>query len=216
MSRLGEWAAATILATIVLTSTAAATLDVDLAGYRRTPGRSTVAGRVWQERRRPRDADRPLSGTAVTIFPRSAALLDRLTALKTNARDSMNGYRQAAPAMRRLRDDYETALWNAGFPDLVRATVVDADGRFAFDDVPAGEWIVFAWNEAFVATNTPGVRRHDRKTFAIGPGIEGFGNVMIWVREVTVGTSNTGILDLTDRNAWFNGVAESEAPGAVR
>src|SRR6059058_2404717 len=71
------------------------------------------------------------------------------------ARDSAPAYREAATEMRRARERYEKEVWQSGAPDLVRSTMVDADGRFMLSDLPAGRWIVWATHSQFMDKRSP-------------------------------------------------------------
>lgn len=191
-------------------------LDVDVARYRLPLGPGAVVGRAWQERRRPDRPDPPLHDTVVTLVPWSEAFLRRLDELRARSRDSIGAYRDATGAMRREREAYERTLWEAGAADLVRATLVDGDGVFAFDDVPAGEWLLFGWRSVFVDLPSVRVGRRDRSTFTGRERLDGYSTVTVWLRQISVGSGAREVVELTDRNAWFSGVLESLAPGAGR
>jgi hypothetical protein len=70
-------AAALILGSVATVSGADARVDA----YRRAAAAGAfgiVTGHAWEERRRPDGAERPLTGTVVTLVPHSRALLSRL------------------------------------------------------------------------------------------------------------------------------------------
>lgn len=191
-------------------------LDVEVARYRLPVGPGAVVGRAWEERRRPDRPDLPLRDTVVTLVPRSEAFLRRLEELRARSRDSIGAYRDATGAMRREREAYERTLWEAGAADLVRATQVDGDGVFAFDDVPAGEWLLFGWRSVFVDLPSVRVGKRDRSTFTGRERLDGYSTVTVWLRQISVESGARELVELTDRNAWFSGVLESLAPGAGR
>src|SRR5262245_2696203 len=86
---------------------AAQALDVDLAPYRearRAGAVGSVAGRVLAEPTKPDLPGRPFAGTTITLLPRSPMLMGTLESLKRGARDSVQSFRDAAPAMRKARE----------------------------------------------------------------------------------------------------------------
>jgi hypothetical protein len=208
-------AVAIVIVASAARATSGPTLDVDVQRYLHAPDSARVDVRAYEEGRRPSAGDVPVKDATVILVPRSAALLARLTALKDHARDSLNNYRDAAVAMRRAREDYERTLWDAGAVTLVMASSVDAAGHVRFDDVPAGEWIVFGWRSVTVTTHAekPGGRAD---LFRLEPGIEGYRAVSVWMRELTVAPAARESVELTDRNLWFSGVEEIKKKGAGR
>lgn len=187
-------------------STAGPPLDVDVERYRADGASASLAVHAYEERRRPQAADLPLTGTTLTLLPRSLALLGRLDGLKVAARESTAGYRDAAPAMRRVTVELEHALRDAGAAALVRTGSVDADGRFVFEAIPAGDWVLIGWRSTAVEARGAG-RKPDRR----GPVPEsggGYRAISVWVRELTVAVGTRDAVDLTDRNVWFSGVEE--------
>lgn len=204
--------AAFLAAALVLTATAAVgALDVDLRVYeeaRRRGEMVTIAGRVYNERRKPNSEDIPLARAVVVILPRSEALVRRLDDLRTHARDSGGAYRDAATQMRRAREAYEREIWQSGAPDLVRSTQVDADGRFALSDLPAGRWLVWATHSEFVEARSPKVSPRDRDRFRLPPRLVGYYAERAWLRELESTPGSSTVVDLTDRNVWFAGVVE--------
>ena len=174
----------------------------------------TVAGRVYEERRRPEMADQPLAGAAVTLLPRSAEVLLKLEEIKRTARASANDYRAAAPAILTVRQEYEKELWESGAADLVRATVVDADGRFSVADLPAGDWLLIATHMVKADKHATGTASKQRGVYAPTTRLTGYQRVTVWLREVTVSSGGSENVDLTGRGAWFSGVVEERAPDA--
>jgi hypothetical protein len=204
--------AAALVAALVLTvASPARALDVDLQAYdeaRRRGEMVTIAGRVYTERRRPNAEDVPMARAVVVALPRSEALVRRLDDLRAHARDSAAAYREAATQMRRARESYEREVWQAGAADLVRSTMVDADGRFTLSDLPAGRWMVWATHSEFLDKRSPKFQPRDRERYRLPPRLVGYYAERAWLREVetTPGTSTT--LELNDRNVWFAGVVE--------
>jgi hypothetical protein len=167
-----------------------------------------VSGRVFEESATPTAAERPMTDTVVTLVPRSPEFRDRLEQIKRHARDSLASYTAAVANIRRERQAYERQLNNVDAPP-VKSTTVDKTGRFVFDGLPEGEWLLIGWHSGFV--KGPGeaqVTKKDRARFTLTPRAPGFHHVTIWLVDVTIGTSPPEPIDLTDRNAWFSGVLE--------
>ena len=177
-----------------------------------------IHGRAYQERRRPLAPDLPLTGVAVSLLPRSENWLIRLNAIKRGARDSMDTYRAAAPAVRRAREAYEKALLEAGAGDLPVGATVDGEGRFTLEGVPAGPWVLLGVRSTYVS-KTPQERPVPPGTpprqpalplpFLVPDKLAGFFVVTYWLREVAVAGGAVEPIELTDRNVWFTGVAEN-------
>ena len=178
----------------------------------------SVTGRVYEEGRRPSQADQPIAGTAVTLVPRSAEFLRKLEALKGGARNSMRDYRAAAPAIQTLKAAYEKELWEAGAADLVVGAVAASDGRFAVANLPAGDWLLIAVRS--VATDVrpaeAASKKKERGIYAPGTHLTGYRRLTIWLREVTISNGSSESVDLVDRGAWYSGVVEEHAPDAGR
>jgi hypothetical protein len=202
-----------VLALLLLGSSAEA-LDVSVESYRQarqTRALGVVAGRVYAEQRTLRVPALPMTGTTVTLLPRSEALLARLERLKAQARESSTAFTAAAPAMRKAKEVYERELLHAGAPDLTPMVLVEPDGGFRIDDVPAGAWVLLAWYSTPVNVSTPKDKIRERNVYQPQPGLRGFQSVTVWLREVSVTGGATATVELTDRNGWFRGVAEERA-----
>lgn len=181
-----------------------------------------IRGRAFQERKKPTGLDTPLIGTAVAILPRSEAWLLRLSAIKRGARDSLDVYRDAAPAVRRAREAYEKRLLEAGAGDLPQGATVDADGRFSLEAIPAGPWVLLAFRSATYVSKTPQERpvapgqwRQPARPlpFLTPDKLAGYFVVTYWLQELNVVGGGVEPVELTDRNVWFTGVAENlQAP----
>jgi len=176
----------------------------------------TVTGRVYEERRRPEMADQPLAGAAVILLPRSAEVLRKLEEIKQTARTSANDYRAAAPAILTVRRSYEKELWESGAADLVKATVVDAGGRFSVADLPAGDWLLIATHTVKTDKHAAGAASKQRGVYAPSTRLTGYQRVTVWLREITVSSGSSANVELTERGAWFSGVVEERAPDAGR
>src|SRR5262249_55565754 len=108
-----------LLALVLLIAGVAQALDVDLEPYpeaRRAGAVGAVAGRVLAEPTRPDLPGRPFVGATITLLPRSQILMETLENLKRGSRDSVQSFRDAAPAMRKAREAYERELLVAGVP----------------------------------------------------------------------------------------------------
>jgi len=176
----------------------------------------SVTGRVYEERRRPDVADRPLAGTAVTLLPRSSEVLRKLEDIKRTARTSANDFRAAAPAILTLRRAYEKELWESGAADLVMATVVDLEGRFSVGGLPAGDWLLLATYSVKIDKHSAGHASKQRGVYVPGTHLTGYQRVTVWLREVTITGGGSQNVELTERSAWFAGVIEERAPDAGR
>jgi hypothetical protein len=209
---------AAILALLLLASSAEA-LDVSVEPYRQareTRALGVVTGRVYAEQRTLKVPARPMSGATITLLPRSEALLTRLERLKAQSRESSTAYTAAAPAMRKAKEVYERELLQAGAPDLTPMVLVDREGAFRIDDVPAGAWVLLAWHSTPVDVSTQKDKSKERNLYQPQPVLHGFQSVTVWLREVNVTGGATATVELTDRNGWFRGVVEERVLDAGR
>lgn len=201
-----------LAAALLLAGVAAAqNLDVDLAAYRKAEAAGAVgnvSGRAHAEERTRGEAEHALAGTAVVLLPRSAELVGRLEEIRTRARDSERTFVSAATAIRQAREAYEQRLWEAGFADFVRATVVDASGAFSTADLPAGGWLLIATRSVFISKPSPRTVPRDREIFAQRPRFVGYYAVSVWLRTLNIAGGRSETVDLTDRNVWFAGIVE--------
>ncbi len=193
--------------------------DVAIARYHdaaRDGALGTVRGRVYEERRKPNGPDTPLGGTVLMVLPRSEKFLATLETIKQHARDSLDRYRDAAVAVRRAREAYETALLQSGGGDLPQTLTVSADGMFTLTSLPAGDWVLVAAHTVFgkkASTPAVGSARAGGDRFVPQPKLVSHSYVTLWVRELTVSPGGAETLALTDRNAWLTGVIEdTETP----
>jgi hypothetical protein len=201
---------ATVLLALLLVSRAEA-LDVDLGSYhdaRRAGALGAVAGKVQAESRTPTGQPRPMTGATVVLLPRSPALWGRFERLKAQSRESSTAFAAAAPEMRKAKEAYERELVQAGAPDLTLLVVVEPDGSFRIDDVPAGSWMLLVWHSTPVDVSTPRTKAKDKSLYQPRPRLQGYQSVTVWLRDVTVAGRETATLELTDRTEWFRGVIE--------
>lgn len=192
----------------------------------------TVDGRVYVEARRPDGPDEPLVGASVLIVPRSPERFARLEAARQNARESMRGFREAAPTVRAALEEYELDLWRAGYPDLAIHMATDAQGAFSAS-VPAGAWSVVVTRSVFLAVDRTPPGAPPRTATALDPlaryatsqyqhflpstRVTGFDAVSVWLRDVDVEPGGRVTLALHDRGVWLNGVIEeTTVPRRVR
>ena len=193
---------------------------------------ATIEGRIYMEGRKPSDPDEPLVGIGVLLVPHSTALLEQVEALKQRSRESMDGFRDAAPQTRAAVLEYETALWQLGYPDAAVRAVTDAQGRFQATVPGGGAWILFAERSIYVSVHTPRVEAAPSAT-ALDPlarystsqyqhfqkvaRVSGFDAVSMWLRELEVQTGRTVAVELHDRGLWLSGVVEeTDVPQRVR
>lgn len=192
---------------------------IDTASYRAAAASGAtgaVAGRIYEERKRPETPDQPLAGAAVVMVPKSSDVLRKLEEIKRGARNSDDDYRTAGPSILAVRRAYEKELWDSGAVDLVKSTTVDAEGRFAVLDLPAGDWLLIATHAVKIDKHAGLGSTKQRGVYTPRTHLTGFQRVTLWLREVTIASGRLESLDLTDRGAWFSGVVEERAPDAGR
>jgi len=210
---------ARLLALMVLLTLPVQAAAIDTGSYRAAASSGAfgaVAGRIYEERKRPEAPDRPLAGAAVIVLPKSAEVLKKLEEIKRLARNSANDYRAAGPSILSVRRAYEKELWDSGAVDLVKSTTDDTEGRFVVSDLPAGDWLVIATHNVKIDKHVSGAPPKQRGVYTPGTQLTGYQHIMVWLREVTVANGRSENLELTDRGAWFSGVVEERAPGAGR
>jgi hypothetical protein len=215
--------------TLALEPTRSALEELRQRGVRKITG--TIEGRMYIERPKPDASDIALVGVGVLLVPRADDLLERLETAKRGARESMRGFREAAPTVRAAVDEHELQLWRAGFPDAAVRTSTDAAGVFRAE-LPAGAWVLVAERSVFVSLLSPraGVAP---STSALDPlarystsayqhflpsaKLVGYDAVTVWLRELSVEAGQTVTLDLHDRGIWLSGVVEeTDVPRRVR
>ena len=183
---------------------------------------ASVEGRAYLERARPNAPDEPLVGVSIILLPSSPALVDRLADVKRRSRESIQGFRDAAPAVREMIETSETRLWISGYPDAAIRTGTDAAGGFRVD-VPAGPWVLVATRRVFLPVER-GRESPARTATALDPlaryatsqyqhflpsaRMTGFDAVSIWLREIDAEPGQRLTLELHDRGVWLSGVEE--------
>ncbi len=208
-----------VVAACLSPATAAEPLDVRLGPYLEAMAGGdvgTVTGRVYEERRRPQEPDRPVASAMIVLVPHSEALVRRFEELKRRSRESATAFREAAPGMRRAKEEYETALWQAGAPQLAIVVATDADGSFRVPELPAGAWLLVGWHAQMRPTSAPKRTKREQGLYTPGRRVIGFEEVQVWMRPVTVGRGASERVELTDRNVWFSGVEEDTMLDAGR
>ena len=213
---------------LLLVVGSAEALDVSVEPYReaqRAGVLGAVAGRAAAEPRTLGGLPQPFLGTTVTLLPRSEALVSELRGLRDASRESSRAFAAAAPAMRKAQEAYERELLEVGAPDLTPLVLVDRDGRFRIDDVPAGAWVLIAWHGVPVDVSAPKPKSRPRKPdppdvsapsprsrtqdlYQPRPRLQGYQPVTVWLHTLTVAGGATATVELTDRNGWFRGVIE--------
>lgn len=232
VTRLAAVGALLLLAagpTLAVEPAASALEELRQRGVRKITG--TIEGRVYIERLKPDAPDIALVGVGVLLVPRADDLLERLETAKRGARESMRGFREAAPTVRAAVDEHELQLWQAGFPDAAVRTSTNAAGVFRVE-LPAGAWVLVAERSVFVSLSStrPGVppsassldplARYATSAyqhFLPSAKLVGYDAVTVWLRELSVEAGQTVALDLHDRGVWLSGVAEeTDVPRRVR
>jgi hypothetical protein len=214
---------------VALEPSPAALEELRQRGLRKLGG--AVAGRIYVERTRPDAPDTALAGVGILIVPRSRDLLDRLESAKRNARESIQGFRDAAPSVLAALEEHEQRLWEAGYPDAAVRTSTDAAGAFHVE-LPAGAWLLVAERRVFVATTAPRasatataqaldpLARYTTpqyQHFLPTARLLGFDAVTVWLREIEVETGGSIALELHDRGVWLSGVREeTDVPRRAR
>jgi hypothetical protein len=190
-----------------------------------------VEGRAYLERSKPSAPDEPLAGVSLLFLPRADELLAALEETKREARESMRGFRDAAPTVRHALEEHEMRLWRAGYPEAAVRVGADADGKFRVD-LPAGAWLLVAQRSVFVpvqtardapappATAIDALARYSTNAyqhFLPTTRLTGFDAVSIWLRELTLAQGETLSVELHDRGVWLSGVIEeADHPRRVR
>lgn len=190
---------------------AAAPLDVSIDAYRSAAqdGRvGTVLGRVVEDPRHPLDKPQPVGDVAVTIVPRSDALLQRFADVKRRAHEAEKDYRRSGPELVAARRALERALTEAGAGELVRYVVAGPDGLFEVGGLPAGDWVLIAERRRLVTKNSTSANRRELDIFARTPRLTGYWVITVWLRELPVTPGATESLELNDRNVWMIAIEE--------
>ena len=195
-------------------------LGAFLAPYRAATERGEAGplrGTVFKEPRKPQEAATPLAGVTVVVLPPSPRLFADLEAVKAHARDSEKNYLAAAGEVRKIKDAYELALWQARAWDLMFTEKTDEGGRFELPRVPAGEWVLLAWHERLHQKAPRKIPPRDAHgTFVLEPPPSGYRVVTYWLIKLTVAAGEGVSVELHDRNPWLTAVAEEKTQGVIQ
>ncbi len=182
-------------------------------GAEQAPG--VLVARAYVEPIRPSAASAPQPDVSVVLLPYSAALEAELDAVKEGLRDSVDTYARAVTRIETARVDYERALVAAGGGALVRRGITDAQGGARVADLPAGDWLVLAWQEGGHTAKRFKLRDQDAKRYPQIPSNVTYSLVTYWRMRVAVKPGETVEIAMNDRNAWMTGArqeAGSPAP----
>ena len=169
-----------------------------------------VSGTAFAPGRSPSSPEVPLTGLTLVLLPRSAPLLDGLERIRRQSRGSLPAHRSAIPEMRRLVEATMTDLRAAGQTAAIRSSTVDAGGRFALTEVPAGDWVLIGYRSVHVDRASQDTAK-ESGTFLPQPRLVGYDRVMVWLRALAVEPGRPEVVEFTDRNVWFEGVEEKTA-----
>jgi hypothetical protein len=211
--------AGALLAVLLAGAVLAEDLDVQTEAYRsaaRSGALGAVTGHLAPDGRTQSRTRASQAAITIVLVPRSPRLLAALQNVRHRSRDSLWDYVASIAELRRLWQTYEEGLRGAGAADLIRTATANANGDFAVDDLPAGSWILIAEQVAPLrGRKPPRIPKKDQTVFAGRPASGGSRGVTVWLLELTIEGSRAEAVELTDRNAWFEGVEEGTTPGAV-
>ncbi len=213
---LGATAALLLLGSIG----AAQDLSAALAPLRAAAARgelAAISGAAFVEPLKPQAAPRPLLGVAILLFPPAPSFLGQLEAIKAHVRDSATHYLAAAGEVKKIREGYELALWEAGAADLVFGAVTDEAGRFELRGVPAGEWVLLGRHETLEdkrARKTPHQVAETRR-YGPQPQTIGYRTITYWLLPIRVEAGAPVRVELHDRNPWLTAVTEEKTQGVI-
>jgi hypothetical protein len=175
-----------------------------------------VTGSAFEESRTPGGAPRAYGGLSLLLLPHSGDLEGSLDAIRSRQRESPRSFTEAHREVSRAIAGYRQAVAGAGGSLLLREAVADAEGRFRFDAVPAGRWMIFGSRETYNAVSAKKVGKRAAGQFVDNLDRAGYGVVTYWRVEVDVEPGRAVEVRLHDRNAWMTAVREDlRAPGSV-
>lgn len=163
----------------------------------------TLTARAYAEPTRPGAEPAPQPSVSVVLLPYSAAFEAELDAAKAGLRDSLDGYVRAVARIEEARVAYERALLAAGGGELVRSEITDAEGSARLGDIPAGEWLLLAWQEGGHMSKRFRLREQDVKLYPNVPTNVTYSIVTYWRARVAVRQGETAEIMVTDRNVWM-------------
>jgi hypothetical protein len=152
----------------------------------------------------------PFTDLALVLLPQSAALVEGLERVRRQSRNSMAAYRSAIPDMRRLVEGAMQELRTAGRGDAIRGSRVNGDGQFLLEGVPRGDWVLIGYRSVYIDRASKDTAK-ESGTFLSQPRLVGYHRVAVWIETVTVEAARREVVELTDRNVWFEGVEEKTA-----
>ncbi len=162
-----------------------------------------VAARAYAEPTRPGASPTPAPSVSVVLLPYSASLAAELDAVKAGLRDSLEAYAAAVSRVETARVDYERALLAVGGGELVRTETTDDQGAARLKDLPAGDWLVLAWQEGGHLSKHFRMREPEAKHYPNVPTNVTYSLVTYWRLRVTVRPTETVEVSLNDRNVWM-------------
>ena len=152
----------------------------------------------------------PMTGLTILLLPRSDSLLGELERARLHSRDSLTAYRAAIPDLRRSVDEAVARLRAEGQGSDVRSATVDAGGHFTVPDVSSGPWILVGYRSLHVDRSTHDTVK-ESGTFLPQPKLVGYDRVAMWLEAFSIESGQPALIELTDRNVWFEGVEEKTA-----
>jgi hypothetical protein len=204
-----SWAALAAAGLLLLTGSGLAG-EGDLAGVveaylkaRDARALGTLTARAHAQPTRPSAQPTPQPSVSVVLLPYSAAFEAELDAAKAGLRDSLDGYVQAVARIEEARVDYERALLAAGGGELVRSEITDGQGSAQLGDIPAGEWLLLAWQEGGHMSKRFRLREQEAKRYPNVPTNVTYSIVTYWRARVAVRRGETVEVTVTDRNVWM-------------
>lgn len=163
----------------------------------------SVAALAYVEPVRPSAGPSPKAAVSVVLLPYSAALEAELDEVKAGLRDTLDGYTRAVARIESARVEYERSLVAAGAGELVRNGATDAQGTARLADLPAGEWLLLAWQEGGHMSKRFKMRDLDARRYPDVQTNVTYSVVTYWRSRVAVRKGETAEIRMTDRNAWM-------------
>lgn len=185
----------------------------------------TLAGRLAYETPAETIPVTPLTGVAVTLYPVTPPILERLETLRATVRESLRSHATAGQHFLEIFKTYRKEVEGAGFGALIRTVVTDEDGRFRFSGVPRGEWLVVSLHEVLFDSSRPGRVAKPRKLqprvlpegavggISKGPSVRAgpppkLKEMNFWAYRVQVVAGEEVLLSLTERQVWITSLVK--------
>jgi hypothetical protein len=173
-----------------------------------------VWGRLAIEEESPEGPWIPLAAVEVRLYPASASLLVELERIRQSARDSGRQHDTAVSRLQGALQAYQTRLDQQaeGGVAAARRQTTDAAGLFAFEDLPAGDWLLVAVRVAPYGNARLRAAPKPRQSAQRG-GADAFlprvvqpaQEAEVWLQEIRLRGGERLALALTDRARWFDG-----------